>query len=344
MLLESQPNGTPAPVSFSDPLDKWALMAGQTYTLGRVDSDITIASDTSVSKSHALITVRPGRGSARPEVILEDVGSKFGIHLNDGILAGTVARPRKANTAVLSKSLKEPYKMKDNDRIRLGVAFTIFRLIWVELHVTSSMMKTRPDKQNLVEIMKKVDSRLELESQMRADTSHLVMVQISLSEKVVRGLAKCVPIVTLQYFRDLLHCVNTRQRLPPESAYLPPVAETELQLRDPDISFSVNPARGKLLLGKTFVFLSEDQYKETEHCCRLAGGRAVLWTREADMETITASHVVIKPLSQGVKSQELVWAPIASALKDQDRVSVSQKDIFLAIVHSSTEFYCNTER
>ena len=89
--------------------------------------------------------------------------------------------------------------MKDNDRIRLGDAFTIFRLIWVELHVTSSMMKTRPDKQNLVEIMKKVDSRLELESQMRADTSHLVMVQISLSEKVVRGLAKCVCCLFLSH-------------------------------------------------------------------------------------------------------------------------------------------------
>ena len=93
MQLESQPNGTPSQVSFSDPLDKWALMPGKTYTLGRLDSDITIASDTSVSKSHAKITVRPGRGSARPEVILEDVGSKFGVHLNEGILAGTVALP-----------------------------------------------------------------------------------------------------------------------------------------------------------------------------------------------------------------------------------------------------------
>ena len=65
------------------------------------------------------------------------------------------------------------------------------------------------------------------------------------------------------------------------------------------------------------------------------------------METITASHVVIKPpasITQRVKSQDLVWGPIASALKDQDRVSVSQTDVFLAIVYNSTDFYCNTER
>ena len=344
ILLESQPNGTPSQVSFSDPLDKWGLMPGQTYSLGRMNSDITTTSDTSVSKSHATITVRPGRGSARPEVILEDVGSKFGIHLNDGILAGTAALPRRS--AILSKSLKEPYSMKDNDRVRLGVAYTIFRLIWSELHVTSSMMRTR-DKQSLVEMLKKIDSRLELESQMTDTTTHLVMDRISVSSKVVRCLAKCVPIVTSEYFRDLVECLNTRQKLPPESAYLPPVAETELQLKDQNISFCVNPARGKVLEGKTFVFLSEEQYRDTSDLCRLAGGRAVLWSKEADMETITASHVVIKPpasVTQRAKSQDMVWGPIASALKDQDRVSVSQTDVFLAIVHCSTDFYCNTER
>ena len=325
-------------MSFSDPLDKWGLMPGNTYTLGRVNSDITIPSDTAVSKSHATITVRPGRGSARPEVILEDVGSKFGIHLNDGILA---QYPK------LSKSLKEPYKMKDNDRVRLGVGFTIFRLIWSEFHVTSSMMRTRPDKQNLVEMLKKIDSRLELENQMADNITHLVMDRISVSNKVVRCLAMSVPIVTSEYFRDLVQCLNTRQKLPPESAYLPPVAETEPQLKSENISFSVNPDRGKVLVGKTFVFLSDDQFRETSTCCRLAGGRAVLWTKETDMETITASHVVIKPpasLTQRVKSQDFVWGPIASALKGQDRVAVSSTDVFLAIVHCSTEFYCNTER
>ena len=270
MLLESQPNGTPSPVSFSDPLDKWGLVPGQTYSLGRMDSsDITIATDTSVSKSHATITVRPGRGSARPEVILEDVGSKFGIHLNDGILSGTVALPRRS--PILSKSLEEPYRMKDNDRVRLGVAYTIFRLIWSELHVTSSMMRTR-DKQSLVEMIKKIDSRLEVESQMTDNTTHLVMDRINVSNKMVKCLAKCVPIVTPQYFRDLVQCLNTRQKLRPESAYIPPVVETELQLKDQNISFCVNPARGKLLEGKTFVFLSEEQYRETSDCCRLAGG------------------------------------------------------------------------
>ena len=238
--------------------------------------------------------------------------------------------------------------MKDNDRVRLGVAYTIFRLIWSELHVTSSMLRTKADKQSLVAMMKKIDSRLELESQMTDSTTHLVMDRISLSNKVVRCLAKCVPIVSSQYFRDLVQCLNTRQKLPLESAYLPPVAETELQLRDHSISFCLNPARGKLLAGKTFVFLSEEQHRETSPCCRLAGGRAVLWSKKADMETITASHVVIKPpanISQAVKSQEgLVWAAVSAALRAQDRVSVSHTDIFLAIVHCSTDFYCNTER
>ena len=86
--------------------------------------------------------------------------------------------------------------MKDNDRVRLGVALTIFGLIWSELHVTSSMLRTKAEKQSLMEMMKKFDSRLELESQMTESTTHLVMDRISLSNKVVRCLAKCVPIVS----------------------------------------------------------------------------------------------------------------------------------------------------
>ena len=63
--------------------------------------------------------------------------------------------------------------MKDKDRVRLGVALTIFGLIWLELNVTSSMIRTRAEKQSLMEMMKKFDSRLELESQMTESTSHL---------------------------------------------------------------------------------------------------------------------------------------------------------------------------
>ena len=48
---------------------------------------------------------------------------------------------------------------------------TIFRLIWSELHVTSSMIRTKAEKQSQMEMMKKFDSRLELESQMTKSTT-----------------------------------------------------------------------------------------------------------------------------------------------------------------------------
>ena len=71
------------------PLNKWGLVPGQTFTVGRMVGDITNGKDSSMSKSHAKLTVRETRGSDRPEVILEDVGSKFGTHLNENILLGS---------------------------------------------------------------------------------------------------------------------------------------------------------------------------------------------------------------------------------------------------------------
>ena len=41
--------------------------------------------------------------------------------------------------------------MKDNDRVRLGVALTIFGLIWSELHMTSS--RTKAEKQSLISVI-----------------------------------------------------------------------------------------------------------------------------------------------------------------------------------------------
>ena len=41
----------------------------------------------SVSKLHAKLTVGLSKGQGKPEVVLEDIGSKFGTHMNSGILS-----------------------------------------------------------------------------------------------------------------------------------------------------------------------------------------------------------------------------------------------------------------
>ena len=338
-------NLSPDPTQSSGvPLNKWGLVPGQTFIVGRMVGDITNARDSSMSKSHAKLTVRETRGSDRPEVILEDVGSKFGTHLNENILLGSQIHSK---SPVGVKSLKEPYQMKEGDRVRFGVAYSIYRLTWLDLHVTSSMLRHREEKRSLENLLKKIDQKWKLESNFTESTTHLVMESIVVTSKMVKCLARGIPVVNSQYFRDLVQCLQTRQKLPDVSSYLPPVSEAEVQLRNNTISFQVNPNRGVLFTGKLFVFLNEAQYTEVSPCCRCAGGEAVLWRREADVETLRSQHIVITPpgtTSQGRSSQKTILALLSPVLSRQSRISVSHTDVYLAIVYCSTQFYCNPER
>ena len=153
-------------------------MPGQSYKIGRIGADITCPTDSSVSKSHAKITVVTKQGHTRPEVVLEDVGSKFGTHMNDGILAES---QRLAGAGGVSRALTKPRILQDGDRIRFGVAYSIFRLKWLELEVTCSMLR---DKSELNTWLSAVEPGVSVKPNMSDTTSHLVMSNISLSIKV----------------------------------------------------------------------------------------------------------------------------------------------------------------
>jgi len=321
--------------------NKWGLVAGQVYKVGRLDADIICQSDTSVSKAHAKISVvsRPSQG--RPEVLLEDVGSKYGTHLNDGILAES--QRLAANGQAVSRALTKPQILKDSDRIRFGVAYSIFRLKWMDYEVTSSMIRVASEKNNLGIWLEDVQPGTKVEPNMSEKTSHLVMSSISLSLKVVNCLATGVPIVTPQFFRDLSTCLKTRQKIPCEDDYIPSVStnDTESQLRDPAISFKINPNRSKLFSGKLVIFFDMKQFTQNSTPCKLAGGNTKLWSEVDNVKSITKSNIVITPPSKMSQSGDGVWTQVLSRLTSLAVSSCPHTDIYLAIVHCSIQHYCN---
>ena len=123
-------------------LDQWGLVPGQTYTIGRTEGEIRCSKDSSVSRTHARISVLKIDNEDRAEVMLEDVGTKYGTHLNSGILFES-QRLAENEDGKISRALKKPVKLKDNDRMRFGVAYSIFRLKWVKFEVSSSMLKDK---------------------------------------------------------------------------------------------------------------------------------------------------------------------------------------------------------
>eukprot|EP00092_Neocalanus_flemingeri_P092321 GFUD01117184.1.p1 GENE.GFUD01117184.1~~GFUD01117184.1.p1 ORF type:complete len:829 (+),score=224.00 GFUD01117184.1:76-2562(+) len=328
-------------------LVQWGLVPGQTYTVGRVEGEVLCAKDSSVSKTHARITVLSGGNGDRPEVMLEDVGSKYGTHLNDGILAES--QRLADNDGKISRALKKPVKLKDNDRMRFGVAYSIFRLKWISLVVTSSMLN---DKKVLNSWLMEIETGTKVQSQWNDTITHLAMNTISLSIKVVNCLAKGVPIVTPEYFRDYNSSLKSKQRLPSVTEYTPQVSQSdsESQLRDPQISFQINNDRSHLFTGKTFVFLEPKQQAENLPPITLSGGTAMLWTDATPLDTITSDHIVIKPKgvtnsqSQMTPASSSLWNTLSAVLAKQSLVSCPATNIYLAIVHSSIANFCNPSR
>jgi len=328
-------------------LAQWGLLPGQTYTIGRTEGDVKCSKDPSVSRSHARINVLTGAAEGRPEVMLEDVGTKYGTHLNDGILAES--QRLADNDGRISRALKKPVKLKDNDRMRFGVAYSIFRLKWVKMEVITSMLK---DKKSLEAWLTEIESGTKVHPQWTESTTHLAMTNISLSVKVVNCLAKGVPIVTPEYFRDYSCSLKSKQKLPLVSDYTPPVSQSdsENQLRGPDISFKINKERKNLFTDKTFVFLSQKQQNDNKTPINLAGGSTILWTDFSILETITPSHIVIQPpgsknsQSQMTSSTSSLWTKLSSHLASKSLISCPATHIYLAIVHCSTTSHCNPGR
>jgi len=327
-------------------LASWGLIPGQTYTIGRTEGDVK-CSDPSVSRSHARINVLTGGAGDKPEVMLEDVGTKYGTHLNDGILAES--QRLADNDGKVSRALKKPVKLKDNDRIRFGVAYSIFRLKWVKMEVITSMLK---DKKPLDSWLKEIEPGTKIQGLWTDNTTHLAMNTISLSIKVVNCLAKGVPIVTPEYFRDYNFSLKSKQKLPQVSSYTPPVSQSdsENQLRGPDISFQINKERKQLFRGKTFIFLNPKQQTDNQIPICLAGGSCILWTEGSSPNTITANHIVIQPpgsknsQSQMTMSSSTLWTSLLSSLSSKGLVSCPHTHIYLAIVHCSTNTFCNPSR
>ena len=129
--------------------------------------------------------------------------------------------------------------------------------------------------------------------------------------------------------------------MPREVDYVPPVSrkDSEIFLRDPKISFKVNPNRSKLFNKKRIIFLDIEQFDQNSALCKLAGADTIL----LDMEcaAITSEDIVIKPTS--VSNKEM-WTKVTSRLTSLSMKSCPLTDLYLAIVHCSTEHYCNPTR
>lgn len=102
--------------------------------------------------------------------------------------------------------------------------------------------------------------------------SHVIMSNLSVTIKVACALISQALVVNASYLKDLLDCIDTGKcsKLPPVEDYLPTMAES--QVNPGDVSFTPDPRRSTLFVGKLFIFLAKDQYERLHSIVELGGG------------------------------------------------------------------------
>jgi hypothetical protein len=120
----------------------------------------------------------------------------------------------------------------------------------------------------------------------------------------VCALASGKPIVTPQYWDNYITALSTKQPCPDCKDYMPPLAETTLNMNE--VSFGVNENRKKLFTGKHFVFSSSHQYNSYS-CMVTAAGNVVA---SSFIKRTQENHLYICKYMSKVKHNSLVYGKI----------------------------------
>ena len=110
--------------------------------------------------------------------------------------------------------------------------------------------------------------------------SHLVMSGLTVTPKVIDALCCGVPIVTVEWFEEIVGRGKVTDPIPePSARSLPPIKE-KLYEKEPG-HFLVNAQRGALFQGDDFLFIDEERYNKFKDVAEAAGATTRLYTHRA---------------------------------------------------------------
>uniref|UniRef100_A0A1B6DQT2 FHA domain-containing protein n=1 Tax=Clastoptera arizonana TaxID=38151 RepID=A0A1B6DQT2_9HEMI len=296
--------------------------------VSRKEGDLLLLGDQSISRQHAALR----HSVCNQNIILRDLGSKYGtfIKQNKGVF-----RQVKGN---------EDVTLHNGDIIRFGIQSNCWMLEYIPIVVTTSTLG-QEEKAELCKIIASFGGTIQ--NNWSSECTHLVMNQLTVTVKVVCGLATCRPIVTLQYWKRFTECINKMKLpLPEIKDYTPKLIEATLNSNE--VSFLPNMKRQTLFTGVVFIATTSRQLGRIEVMITSAGGKVEEFgstdfqvNRFLKDGCILMMHSTLdKQLSQ--ESQiPAGYKRISKILKSQGVRCIPESDIGLSILYCSREHYCN---
>ncbi|XP_044279798.1 nibrin isoform X1 [Varanus komodoensis] len=308
------------------------LLVGVEYDVGRKNCAILIQDDQSISRKHAIISVKhPQAYLSQPtsfsEVTLKDT-SKYGTFVNEEKLPN--------GTATILKS---------GDRITFGVFGSKYRVEYDPLVVCSSCL-TASQKSLLNKNILQLGGHVV--NEWKEECTHLAMASVKVTVKTICALICGRPIVKPEYFAELIQAIQAKEQLQGPERFYPPIDEPSIKSEKLDLN--VCPGRKTIFREKTFLFLTAKQYAKLSPAIKLGGGEAKLITEEAkDVASLIAADVCVVEVgatnSQPAVSElemKLIATTTAALQRKKYRI-ISEAEIGLAVIFASTERYCNPQ-
>uniref|UniRef100_A0A034WIX1 Nibrin n=1 Tax=Bactrocera dorsalis TaxID=27457 RepID=A0A034WIX1_BACDO len=296
------------------------------YAVGRVGADLVICDDSSISRTHAFLhitqnmTIDNEDHKSMELLELEDAGSKYGTFHNNGI---------EKNVGV-PKQKRIP--LSEGDRIRFGV----LKSIWLVSKITPIIAVSALP----VEIAKQLQQYIQvlggsILTGWKDTYTHLTLAEIKLIPKLLHAIIDKKPIVTCDYWCSVVQAARRgRRSLPNAASYVPP------NPRNLDLSY--REERKSIFKNMTFVFLNARHFNIYAPIVEKTGGKSKHLNVGIQKSFLVRKDVVViqyVPSTESQSSQTV--STIEDYLKQHSRRTVPEYEIGFAIIHCSTQMYCN---
>ncbi|XP_054903415.1 nibrin [Poeciliopsis prolifica] len=294
------------------------LLPGKEYVVGRKNCDILLASDQSISRSHAQLAV------ADLTLTLKDT-SKYGTFVN-------------------SQQLTAPVELSSGDNVVFGVFHSKFSVVFLEKPVVCSSCLDAAGKTSLSQALSALGGKLV--NSWTPDCTHLAMPTVKVTIKTISALLCCRPIVKPEYFSELSRAAQQKSAPPKPDSFIPEIDEPSLSKED--VNLATTPARKRLFTGKTFVFLTSKQLKRLGAAVSFGGGSSrLLEEGSLPHDLLESPHSCVVEVATG-SSQTLLppsateWAnSVKNIIHRKGLRVVTESEIGLAAIYASCEKYCN---
>ncbi|EDV51245.2 nibrin [Drosophila erecta] len=299
--------------------EKFVLFPGKkVYTIGRLATDLIVAQDLSISRTHAKLIQAEADGD--DSLHIEDLGSRYGTF----IFPMNSQKPRKVPAKTLTP-------LPVGTRVRFGANMSIWQVTQLKLVTTVSAL-TRPEIQELTKILEPMGGMVT--SNWTDDCTHLTMNEVSVTVKLLHAMLENKPIVTFAYWRNMLQSaqsIHVKEGWPQPEDYQPT-----------NIDVTWRPERTRLFAGKTFVFMNRKHFDMYGSVVQKAGATCKDINSGVRKTFLTKSDVIVIQYVPSTQSQATESInSIQDILEQNGRRIIQEYEIGMALIHCSITEFCN---